>query len=40
VLLEIVAEYNFNQAIAAPQEALLGIQQQMPIKVDLSSLMK
>jgi hypothetical protein len=32
VLLEFVAEYDFNQAVAAPQEALLGIQQQLPTK--------
>jgi hypothetical protein len=32
VLLEFVAEYDFKKAVAAPQEALLGIQQQMPAK--------
>ena len=32
VLLELVAEYDFNQAVTAPHEALLGIQQQMPTK--------
>ena len=31
-MLEIVAEYDFNQAVTAPHEALLGIQQQMPTK--------
>lgn len=32
VLLEFVAEYDFNQAVTAPHEELLGIQQQVPTK--------
>jgi len=32
VLSEIVADYDFNQAVEEPREALLGIQQQMPSK--------
>lgn len=32
VLSEFVAEYDFDQVVDAPREALLGIQQQMPTK--------
>lgn len=30
VLSDIVADYDFNQAVEEPREALLGLQQQMP----------